>query len=81
MEKMDRSGLGGCHEGSREWNKFIKGGNKIMVYILTNLSNHLNGKIRSKKVGTQGVLTEEKDAIVIAWRLVMQTFGQSITLQ
>jgi hypothetical protein len=49
--------------------------------MLTNLSNHLKGNTRSRKVGKQGVLTKEKDVVVVAWTLAMQTFGQSITLQ
>jgi len=33
---------------------------------LTSLSDHLNGKTRSKKVGPQGILTNEKDVTMVA---------------
>jgi hypothetical protein len=45
------------------------------------LSNHLNGKIRSKKMGPTSVLTKEKDVTLVAWILGMQECGLSITLQ
>jgi hypothetical protein len=38
---------------------------------LTSLSNHLNGKTKSKKVGSQGVLTKHEDAIIVTWVLNM----------
>jgi hypothetical protein len=42
-------------------------------------SNYLNGK--SKKMGLGGVLTKEEDATMIAWILIMQECGVSITLR
>jgi hypothetical protein len=41
--------------------------------------DYLNGK--SKKMGLGGVLTKEEDATMIAWILIMQECGMSITLQ
>jgi hypothetical protein len=48
---------------------------------LTSLSNQLNGRTKSKKMGSQGVLIEHEDAIIVTWVLKMQIVGLSITLQ
>jgi hypothetical protein len=44
------------------------------------LSNHLNGKTRSRKMGPRGVLIEEKDVAVIVGTLTMQECGLSRSL-
>jgi hypothetical protein len=48
---------------------------------MSSISNHLNGKTKSRKIGPRGVLTEKKDAIMITWTLVMGECGLSISLQ
>jgi hypothetical protein len=53
----------------------LKGATTPWYISLTNLSNHLNKKTRSRKVGPQGVLTEDENATVVAWTLTMQTCG------
>jgi hypothetical protein len=47
---------------------------------MSSLSDHLNGKTRSKKMGPFGVLIKEKDPTMIAWTLTMQECGLSISL-
>jgi len=47
---------------------------------LSSFSDHLNGNIRKKKVGTLGILIEEKDATIIIWVISIQSCGLSITL-
>jgi hypothetical protein len=47
----------------------------------TFLSNHLNGKTKSRKGGLASVLIEKKDEVIVAWILAMQKVGLSITLQ
>lgn len=37
----------------------------------TFLSNHLNGKTRSKKCGPTSVLTKKKNETIVAWTLAM----------
>ncbi len=49
----------------------LKGATRSWCILLTNLSNHLNSKTRLRKVKPQGVLTKEKDAIVVVWTLAM----------
>jgi hypothetical protein len=51
---------------------FFKRANKHWNNPLTSLSNHLNGKTRSKKYGPLGVLTFEEDQIHVSWILNMQ---------
>jgi hypothetical protein len=48
---------------------------------LTSLFDHLNGKIRSQKMGPTNVLIEEEDVIVVAWIIIMQKCGLSIIVQ
>jgi hypothetical protein len=45
------------------------------------LSNHLNVKIRFRKMVYVGVLMDEKDVVIVAWILVMQKCKLSPTLQ
>jgi hypothetical protein len=39
---------------------------------LSSLSNHLNGKTKSRNMGPRSVLTSKEDVEVIKWTLVMQ---------
>ncbi len=57
---------------------------KVAMYWnipLTSLSNHLNGRTKSKKVGPQGVLIEQEDVAIVNWVLNIQIVRLSITLQ
>jgi hypothetical protein len=45
--------------------------NKFWGIPITSLSNHLNGKIKSRQIGPLGVLTKKKDEVVVAWVLGM----------
>lgn len=45
------------------------------------LSNHLNGKIRFRKMVYIGVLMDEKYVVIVAWILVLQKCKLSPTLQ
>jgi hypothetical protein len=58
----------------------LRKANRSWNIPMSYLSNHLNGKNRSKKMGPRKVLIKEKDSIVIAWTLVMQECGLSIGL-
>jgi predicted GH43/DUF377 family glycosyl hydrolase len=49
----------------------LQGANKFWGIHVTSLSNHLNGKIGSRKIGPLGVLIEEEDEIVVTWVLSM----------
>ncbi len=60
---------------------FLRGANKSWGILITSFSNHLNGKIGSRKIGLLGVLIEEEDEVVVAWVLSMQECGLFITLQ
>jgi len=55
--------------------------NKAWNIPMSSISNHLNGKTKSRKMGLGGVLTEEEDAIMMAWTLIMGECGLSISLQ
>ncbi len=55
--------------------------NKSWNIPMNFLSNHLNGKTRSKKMGLGGVFIAKEDSEVITWTLVMQECGLSISLQ
>jgi hypothetical protein len=57
------------------------GADKFWGIPITSFSNHLNGKIESRKIGPLGVLTKEEDEVVVACVLSMQECGLSITLQ
>jgi hypothetical protein len=45
------------------------------------LGNHLNGRIRSKRIGFGEVLIDEENVTIIRWELTMQEVGWPITLQ
>jgi hypothetical protein len=47
----------------------LKGTNKFFNILLSSLSAHLIGKVRSKKVGLHGVFTKEEEGVVIDWIL------------
>ncbi len=47
----------------------------------TPLSNHLNGRIRCKKVGPQGMLIEQEDETMVTWVLNMQKAKLYVNLQ
>ncbi len=49
----------------------LRGATRSWCILLTNISNHLNKKTRSRKVKPQGVLMKEKDAMVVVWTLAM----------
>jgi hypothetical protein len=49
--------------------------------LLTSLFDHLNNKIKSRKMGSTSVLTKEEDKATIEWTLAMQECGLSITIQ
>jgi len=59
----------------------LKKANQSWNIPLTSLSNHLNGKTRSKKMGPTNVLIEEEDVVIVAWIITMQKCGLLITLQ
>jgi hypothetical protein len=40
--------------------------------LLSSLSNHLNGKTRTRKIGVGGILIVEKDVVGVIWILAMQ---------
>jgi hypothetical protein len=48
---------------------------------MSSLSNHSNGKTRSRKMGPRGVRIKVEDSAVITWTLAMQECGLSIRLQ
>jgi hypothetical protein len=54
--------------------------NKTWDIPMSSFVNHLNGKIRSRKMGPKGVLIEEEDTIMITLTLTMQECGFSISL-
>jgi hypothetical protein len=49
--------------------------------LLSSFSDHLNKKTRFRKMGRRGVLTKEKDVVMIKWTLDMEECGLSISLQ
>ncbi len=58
------------------------GPDKFWGILVTSLSDHLNGKTKSRKIGPPGVLIEEEEGeVVVAWVLNMQERGLFITLQ
>lgn len=59
----------------------MKRANQHWHIPLTFLSYHLNGKTKSRKVGPQVIVTNEKDVTMVAQILSMQQCGLSITLQ
>jgi len=48
---------------------------------LTSFLSHINGRAITRKIGLQGVLTNEEDGTIVTWVLNMQIVGLSITLQ
>jgi hypothetical protein len=50
---------------------FLWGANKFWGILVISLSDHLNGKTKSRKIGPPNVLTEEEDEIIVAWVLSM----------
>ncbi len=52
-------------EGTYSMKKATKQWNIPLISLL----DHLNGKIKSRKIGPSRVLTNEKDAIVVGWIL------------
>ncbi len=63
-------GLHSLRRAKRSWN-----------IPMSSLSNHPNGKTRSRKMGPRGVLIKVEDLGVIAWTLAMQECGLSISRQ
>jgi len=57
-EAMDvvEGGITSLRKASRHWN-----------IPLTSLSNHVYGKTTFRKLGLVGVLTKEKDQVMVAW--------------
>jgi hypothetical protein len=41
----------------------------------------MNGKTRSRKMGSIGVLMEEENKAIVEWTLAMKECGLSITIQ
>jgi hypothetical protein len=65
----------------------IKGGNttlkkasRLWSIPLNSLSNHINGKTRTMKVGV-GISTIKEDATIITWILAMKKTSLSINIQ
>jgi hypothetical protein len=48
---------------------------------LSSLSNHLNGKTRTKKVRIEKVLITKEDVKIVTWILAILEIGLSINLQ
>ncbi|CAK9198581.1 unnamed protein product [Sphagnum troendelagicum] len=47
----------------------------------SSLYDHLTGKIKKRKRGPQGVLSQEEEALVVEWILKTQEEGHSVTIQ
>jgi hypothetical protein len=47
----------------------------------SSLYDHLTGKIKKRKRGPQGVLSQEEEALVVEWILNTQEEGRSVTIQ
>ncbi len=54
---------------------------KNVSIFLTSLSNHLYGKIRSRKPKLTCVLIVKEVEVMVAWVLFMQKIGLSMSLQ
>jgi hypothetical protein len=54
---------------------------KYYNIFLTSLLSHISGRTITRKMGLQGVLTNEEDGTIATWVLNMQMVGLSITLQ
>jgi len=59
---------------------FIRRASQIFHVLLSSLFNHLIGWTQSKKMGPPGMLTEEEDATIYEWILVMGDCSLSISL-
>ncbi len=53
----------------------LKGATRPWYISVTNFSNQLNKKTRSRKVGPHGMLMEDENVAFVAWTLTMQTCG------
>jgi hypothetical protein len=49
----------------------LRRASKFWGIPIISLSNHLNGKIKSKQIGPLVVLTKERDEAIVAWVLSM----------
>jgi len=49
----------------------LRGATRSWCILLTNLSNHLIRKTRSRKIRPQGVLMKEEDAVIVVWTFAM----------
>jgi len=65
-----KKGIHSLRKANQSWN-----------ISLTSLSDHLNGKTRSKKMGPTNVLIEEEYVVMVGWIITMQKCGLLITLQ
>jgi hypothetical protein len=60
---------------------FLREATNFWHIPFTFLLDHINHKTILKKLGSQGVLTNEEDKTFMVWILGMQECGLSITLQ
>jgi hypothetical protein len=67
MEVVER-GINTMRKASRNWG-----------IPLSFLRNHLNGRIKSKRIKFGGVLTNEENVAIVKWVLTMQEVGLPIT--
>ncbi len=61
-------------------NTTLKKANRLWNIPLNSLSNHLNGKTQTMKVGVR-ILTIKEDVTIITWILAMQKESLSINIQ
>jgi hypothetical protein len=80
MKKMDIQCSGNCNGCSGKRIIIFEKTNKFWHIPIISLSNHLNGKTRSRKQRPQGVLTNQEDGALMAWILGMQKCELSTTL-
>ncbi len=52
-------------------NKTLRQISRLWSIPLSSLSNHLNGKTQTRKVGVGGILIVEEDVVIITWILAM----------
>ncbi len=62
-------------------NTYVRKTIKYQNIPLTSFLDHLNCRIRCRKVGPQGGLTKQEDEIMVTWVLNMQKVRLSINLQ
>jgi len=60
---------------------FLRKANMYWNILFTSLLDHFNGRIRSNKVGVQGVIIEVEDGAIVSWVLNMQKTNLFVTLQ